>query len=193
MTGQERVAFRPMEPEDRSAVLALSRAWAEENITYGYAPDGEKELEDYRCWVAEVGGRVVSYAAGQVDKGNVCTGLLFQLNSQLKQNLCQHRIIFVGYRIACEECVHTVVLRTFFLQDLVCLKHLLGGHAVFCISRIIHNSVTCFKNSTRIISATYSFRNACFFFHEINHCNIIKINNSTKLCAVSKFTFRCFI
>ena len=42
MTGQERVAFRPMEPEDRSAVLALSRAWAEENITYGYAPDGER-------------------------------------------------------------------------------------------------------------------------------------------------------
>ena len=67
MTGQERVAFRPMEPEDRSAVLALSRAWAEENITYGYAPDGEKELEDYRCWVAEVGGRVVAYAAGQVE------------------------------------------------------------------------------------------------------------------------------
>lgn len=67
MTGQERVAFRPMEPEDRSAVLALSRAWAEENITYGYALDGEKELEDYRCWVAEVGGRVVAYAAGQVE------------------------------------------------------------------------------------------------------------------------------
>ena len=56
-----------------------------------------------------------SDSAGQVDKGNVRTGLLFQLDSQLKQNLCQHRIILVSYRIACEECVHTEVLRTLFL------------------------------------------------------------------------------
>ena len=49
---------RPMEDQDRPAVLALSRAWAEEDITYGYFANGENELDNYRCWVAEVGSKV---------------------------------------------------------------------------------------------------------------------------------------
>lgn len=48
-------------------MLALSRAWAEENITYGYLANGQRELEGYRCWVAEVDGAVVGYAAGQME------------------------------------------------------------------------------------------------------------------------------
>ena len=59
--------FRPMEDQDRPAVLALSRAWAEEDITYGYFANGENELDGYRCWVAEVDGRVAGYAAGQME------------------------------------------------------------------------------------------------------------------------------
>lgn len=59
--------FRPMEDGDRKAVLALSRAWAEENITYGYFANGDKELDGCRCWVAEVDGNVVGYAAGQME------------------------------------------------------------------------------------------------------------------------------
>ena len=59
--------FRPMEDQDRPAVLALSRAWAEEDITYGYFANGENELDNYRCWVAEVDGRVAGYAAGQME------------------------------------------------------------------------------------------------------------------------------
>ena len=67
MTCRSNAIFRPMEDRDRPAVLALSKAWAEENITYGYFANGDKELDDYRCWVAEVGGRVAGYAAGQME------------------------------------------------------------------------------------------------------------------------------
>ena len=59
--------FRPMGDGDRQAVLALSCAWAEEDITYGYFPNGDKELSKYRCWVAEVDGEVAGYAAGQME------------------------------------------------------------------------------------------------------------------------------
>ena len=139
MTGQERVAFRPMEPEDRSAVLALSRAWAEENITYGYAPDGEKELEDYRCWVAELGGRVVSYAAGQVDKGNVAPCFLRQLHRSLKQNPGQSRVVVIGDGVGSQEGVQSKVPCPQFLEPPVGLGELWPGHAVFGVSRLVHH------------------------------------------------------
>lgn len=67
MTHISNERLRPMEDRDRQAVLALSRAWAEEDITYGYSANGDEELDGYRCWVAEVDGQVVGYAAGQME------------------------------------------------------------------------------------------------------------------------------
>lgn len=67
MTARPDAVFRPMEDRGRQAVLALSWAWAEENITYGYFAGGDKELDGYRCWVAGVGGEVAGYAAGQME------------------------------------------------------------------------------------------------------------------------------
>lgn len=58
-------AIRPAAAEDLSALLALSKEWAEEGITYGYAPTGEELFADYRCWVAEADGRIMGYAAGE--------------------------------------------------------------------------------------------------------------------------------
>ncbi len=43
MTARPDAVFRPMEDRDRQAVLALSWAWAEENITCGYFAGGDKE------------------------------------------------------------------------------------------------------------------------------------------------------
>jgi len=57
-------AIRAATPEDLSDMLALSREWAEEGVTYGYSPIGEEEFSGYRCWVAEVEGQVAGYAAG---------------------------------------------------------------------------------------------------------------------------------
>lgn len=60
-------AIRPSAPEDLPTLLALSMEWAEEGVTYGYAPTGKETFAGYRCWVAEVDSEVVGYAAGTVN------------------------------------------------------------------------------------------------------------------------------
>lgn len=61
------VTIRPMTPEDMPVLLELSRAWADEKITYGYAPSDERLFGGYRCWVAELNGAIAGYAAGQME------------------------------------------------------------------------------------------------------------------------------
>lgn len=58
--------IRPALMEDLPALVALSKEWAEEKITYGYSPTEPSEFEGYRCWAAEMDGEVVGYAAGEV-------------------------------------------------------------------------------------------------------------------------------
>ena len=52
-----------------------------------------------------------AHAARQVDKGNMRSCLLLELHRQLKQNLCQHGIVFVGHRVACQKGVNAEILR----------------------------------------------------------------------------------
>lgn len=61
------VTIRPGKPEDLPELLALSAQWAEEEITYGYAANGPEDFQDYRVWAAELDGRVIGYAAGQME------------------------------------------------------------------------------------------------------------------------------
>ena len=60
--------FRPMEDQDRPAVLALSRAWAEEDITYGYFANGENELEELYVVRACRGGGLGGALLGHVEE-----------------------------------------------------------------------------------------------------------------------------
>lgn len=59
--------IRPAVPEDLPSLLALSKTWAEEEITYGYMPTSQELFEGWRCWVAEMDGEVVGYAGGTVE------------------------------------------------------------------------------------------------------------------------------
>ena len=61
------LTVRPMDDRDRLAVLRLSRQWADEGITYGYAADTLADLKGYRVWVAALGPRIVGYAAGRTE------------------------------------------------------------------------------------------------------------------------------
>lgn len=67
MSGDNSIRIRPAEPEDMPVLLALSREWAAEGITFGYSPTGREAFAGYRCWVAEIDGEVVGYAGGEVD------------------------------------------------------------------------------------------------------------------------------
>lgn len=67
MSGDNAIKIRPAKPEDMPALLALSREWAAEGITYGYSPTSREAFAGYRCWVAEADGEVVGYAGGEVD------------------------------------------------------------------------------------------------------------------------------
>ena len=91
--------------------------------------------------------------AGQVDKCNMCTGLLFQLHSHFKKCLSQCRIIFIGHSVTCKECMNTEILHTFCFQNLKSLEQLLCGKTIFCIAGVVHNIITDREISARIVSA----------------------------------------
>ena len=135
-----------------------------------------------------------SHTAGQIDKFNISTCLFFQFYSDFKQYFCQHRIVLIGYRVACQKCMNTEFLCSFCFQDLKCFKELFCGHTVFCISRVIHDIVADFKESTRIVTAADGLRNISDgFFQKINMGNIIQVDDCSQFCCILIFLCRCGI
>ena len=70
--------------------------------------------------------------------------------------------------------MNTEVLYALTFQDAEAFVHLLGRKAVLCIPRIVHNTVTHLKQSTRIIAAADRFRQLTDgIFQKLDMCNII--------------------
>ena len=114
--------------------------------------------------------------------------------SQFKHYFCKHWIIFVCYCIAGKKCMDTEFFGSFCFQCAERFKDLICCHSVFGIPRIIHNIITDFKQSTRIITAADCLRDvADSLFYCFNMCNIIKIDNSTDLICIAEFCFRRII
>ena len=140
--------------------------------------------------------RLISHANStwKIYKSNIAAGLIFKLNNQLKKLLCKLWIILVGYCIACQECMHAKVFSAFWLKNFECLKKLFLCHSILGVSRIVHDTVWQCEHSTRIISAAYCLRNMSdCFLQKINMCEIIEIDDSTKLVCICKFLCRCII
>ena len=135
-----------------------------------------------------------SDTTGKVDEFNVCTCLLLKLHGKLKHNLCKHWIIIIGHCVACKECMDSELFGTFGFQDTECVKNLLGSHSVFCISGIIHDTVTDLKYSTWIVTAADHFRDFSeSFLYALNMCDVIKVDDPTDLICISELFLRCVI
>ena len=100
-----------------------------------------------------------SDTAGEINETDIASGLVAQLNNELKQLSCELRIILVRYGIACKESVDSEMFRTFAFKNLICFNDLILGHSVLGISRVVHDSVTQFKHSARIVATADSLRN----------------------------------
>ena len=113
------------------------------------------------------------------------TCLLLKFYRKLKKLTGKSRIILVCHSIACKKSVYAKVLSAFFLKDLKCFKKLIFSHSVFGITGVIHDSVAHLKNSAGIISAGNCLWNLSkSFFQKFNVCEIVKIDDCTKLVGI---------
>ena len=80
-------------------------------------------------------------AAGQIDEGDVCTGLALQAYGKLKEDARELGVVVVGDGVAGKECVDTKVLGALGLEYAEGLEELLGGHAIFGVARVVHDAV----------------------------------------------------
>ena len=148
-------------------------------------------MDIVRLLVGSVGN---TYATGKVDEGDVGSGLLFQLHSQLKELFCQHRIILVGHGVAGQECMNTEFLNTFCFQDLVSLEDLRCGHSVLGIAGVVHDAIAHTENSAGIVTATDLFRQmAQSLFQKIDMSDIVQIDDGSQLVSQLEILSRCII
>ena len=75
---------------------------------------------------------------------------------------------------------------TFFFQDFKCFCQLCFCHAIFCITRVIHDVVTYLEYTTGIKTTAYCFGNSCQLFKVRNMCKIIEVNDCTHFSCFNK-------
>ena len=128
---------------------------------------------------------------GQIDEGNVCAGLLFQLYCQFEQFSCQSGIIVIRYRVTGQKRMDTEILHTLCLQDLISLKHLLRGETVFSIARIVHDVIADGKISAGIVTAAQGLGQITDgLLQEIDMGDVIQIDGGTDFCRIFEFMGR---
>ena len=122
-----------------------------------------------------------AHAAGQVYKADVCTGLLLEHDSSFKQHPCQLGVVGVGDGVACQEGMQTEVLDPLLHQDLEPIDQLLGGKAVLCLPRIVHDMGFDLKMSAGIVPAEDGLRQTCNLFQKVNVGDIIQVDVCAQL------------
>ena len=84
--------------------------------------------------------------------------------------------------------------RAFCLQDLIGFQDLVRCHAVFCVSRIVHNIIADLKEPARVETAADRLRNvADGFLQEFDMGNIIQVDDRPQLVRIPEIFRRCVI
>ena len=88
----------------------------------------------------------------------------------------------------------TETLHSFFFQKFISLKKLLFCKSVFCITRVIHDTIAQCIHSARIITQTHGlWERTDRFLQKINMGKIIQIDRRTNLICIYKLFCRCII
>ena len=128
-----------------------------------------------------------THTAGQVDKGDMRTGLALQTHGQLKEDACELGIVVVGDGVAGEESVNAKILGALGLEHAEGLKELLGGHAVLGIARVVHNAVGKLEQAARVKTAAYRFGDgARDALVELDVADVVEVDDGAQLIGKLK-------
>ena len=94
-------------------------------------------------------------AAGQVDKCHVRARLALQAHREVEQDAREGGVIIVGDGIACQKGMDAQIFGAALDKHVKSFEELLLGHAVFGISRVIHDTVCQLEESTGVKAAAY--------------------------------------
>ena len=93
---------------------------------------------------------------------------------------------FIGY----DHGVQAEVGYAFFFQDAEGVEDLFTGHAVFGFFRRTDDIVAALKERARIITGANPIRQRTALFHEVDHGNVVEVDQSAEFHGSFKFFIR---
>ena len=82
------------------------------------------------------------------------------------------------------------VFDAFVFKDAKSIDNLFTSHAVFGFFRRADDVVAAFEERARVVTGADPFRQGAAFFHEVNHRNIVEIDQGTQFHGPFKFSIR---
>ena len=128
-----------------------------------------------------------THTAGQIDKGDMCTGLALQAHGKFKEDSRELGVVIVGDGVAGKEGMDAKVLGALGLEHAEGIKELLGGHAVLGIARVVHNAVGKLEQAARVKTAAHRLgdgsRDALV---KLNVADIVEVDDGAQLVGKLK-------
>jgi len=122
-----------------------------------------------------------AHAAGKVDKGHRQTSVILNFHRQTEQLPRQRGVIVILCGVRGQKCVDSHFLGAPLLQNFRRLNNLRLGHAVFCLTRGIHNGIGNLKVSAGIVTAADFLGNIADGVQQtLNMGNIVQIDDGAQ-------------
>ena len=129
-------------------------------------------------------------AAGKIDKLDLGTGAFMQANRQAEQNPGQFGVVFIGHGVAGQKRMDAEFFCAQFHQSGICFGHLVFAHTIFCVARVVHDSVAQIKHTARIVPAANGLGDSCHFFEEVHMRQVIQIDIGPQLIGFLHVLYR---
>ena len=134
-----------------------------------------------------------AHPAGEIDKRYMNIQFPPELHRQRKQNFRQRGIIRLRSGIACQKGVNSEMFYSFLFHIAKGFLHLLSGHAIFRIPRLVHNIVLNGKIPARIKTAAHGFPERRDLFIKFQMGNIVEIYDCPQIICQFKILSGCHI